>query len=166
MDLFSFINNIGIIQALCLLVGLGLVIFEMFDPGFGVPGISGLALLALGVILTAKSLFEALVMVIILMAILGLMLALAIRSATRGRLSRTMVLSTSLNKESGFNSTDDFSSYLGREGVAETTLRPSGTAVFDDIKLGVVTEGGFIQKDSPVKVVQVSGGRIVVREIK
>ncbi len=166
MELFSFIQHIGLIQAILLLTGLGLVIFEMFEPGFGIPGISGLALLSLGVILTAKTLFEAMVMIVILIAILGIMLTLAIRSASRGTLSKTMVLSDSLNKESGFSSIDDYSSYIGKEGLAETTLRPSGTAIFDGEKLDVVTEGGFIIRNSPVKIIKVSGRLIVVREIK
>jgi membrane-bound ClpP family serine protease len=117
MELFSFIQHIGLIQAIILLTGLGLVIFEMFEPGFGIPGIAGLALLSLGVILTAKTLFEAMVMIVILIAILGIMLVLVIRSASRGTLSKTMVLSESLNKESGFSSIDDYSSFIGKEGI-------------------------------------------------
>ena len=36
--------------ALCLIAGYVLVTVEMFTPGFGVPGVSGLALLLIGVI--------------------------------------------------------------------------------------------------------------------
>lgn len=165
MELFSFILNIGVLQALILIAGLGLMVFEIFNPGFGMPGIVGLILLALGVILTAKSVFEALVMTIILIAILALALALMLRSASKGRLSRTLILSDSLKKESGFSSTEDLSGYLGKEGVAATILRPSGTAEFDGVKLDVVTEGSFIPKGTRIKIINVSGRRVVVREV-
>lgn len=166
MGLFSFISHIGLIQALFLITGLGLVIFEMFNPGFGAPGITGLALLAAGVILTAKSLLEALIMIVILVAILGLVLVLAIRSATKGRLSKTLVLSDSLNTASGYVGTEDLKSFVGKKGLTITNLRPSGTAVFDNIRLDVVSEGDYIPKNTKVEVVNVSGRRVVVREIK
>lgn len=165
MELFSFISSIGLINTLCFIIGLGLVIFEMFDPGFGVPGITGLVLLAVGVIITAQTLMQALVMVIILIAILSLALVLAIRSATKGRLSRNLVLSDSLDTQSGYISTENLESFVEKEGEAISTLRPSGVAMFDDIRLDVVSEGGYIAKGTKVKVTGVSGRRVVVKEI-
>ena len=44
-----------------LLVGVGLLVFEMYVPGFGVPGISGIALLVLGFILLGPTLAQGLV---------------------------------------------------------------------------------------------------------
>ena len=37
---------------LCLLVGVGLLVLEVFIPGFGICGISGLVLLAVGILMT------------------------------------------------------------------------------------------------------------------
>lgn len=54
---------------------------------------------------------------------------------------------------------------LGVEGVALTTLRPSGIARLNERRYDVVTEGEMIQKGTPVKVVDVSGNRIVVRAV-
>ncbi|MGI6778395.1 MAG: NfeD family protein [Acetivibrionales bacterium] len=166
MGLSGFVSNIGVLQTLCLILGLALVTFEMFNPGFGIPGITGLVLLVAGVILTAKTVLEAFVMIIILVAIIGLLLMFALRSATKGRLSKTLVLSDSLNTASGYIGTEELSSYMGKEGIAITNLRPSGTAVFGDVKLDVVSDGGYIPKDTKVKVVHVSGRRVAVREIQ
>ena len=41
-----------------MLVGVGLLVFEMYVPGFGVPGISGIALLVLAVALIAAGVFN------------------------------------------------------------------------------------------------------------
>lgn len=54
---------------------------------------------------------------------------------------------------------------LNRVGRTHTKLRPSGTAVIQKSRVDVVSEGGFIEKDRPIKVVAVEGMRVVVREI-
>lgn len=54
---------------------------------------------------------------------------------------------------------------LGRSGVALTTLRPAGTAVFDGKRVDVVSEGGFVEKGRAVKVVGIEGLRVVVRAL-
>ncbi|HHV94978.1 MAG TPA: hypothetical protein GXX37_00655 [Clostridiaceae bacterium] len=163
--LLSFVEAIGIIQALLLIVGLILIIFEMFNPGFGAPGIVGLILLAVGIIFTARSFLEALVMIIIILAILGLALTIVLHSAAKGRLSKTLILNDSLNKEEGFSGTEDLEYFVGREGVTTTVLRPSGTAEFDGVKLDVVSEGEFIPKNTRVKIKKVAGRRIVVTKM-
>ncbi len=51
---------------------------------------------------------------------------------------------------------------LGREGVAQTTLRPSGFATIDDERVDVVTQGEMVPAGEAVKVIEVEGNRIVV----
>ena len=55
---------------LMLVVGFGLVVVEMYIPGFGAPGILGSILLILGVYFTAQSIGQALIMVIVIVALL------------------------------------------------------------------------------------------------
>ena len=166
MDLLDFIRDITWIQAAILLLGLVLVIFEMFHPGFGAPGITGSILLLVGILLVAKTILEAVMMIVILLAFLGIVLTFVLRSATKGRLSKILILSESQKKESGYNSTEDLEYFVGREGIVYSILRPSGIADFDGVKLDVVSEGDFIPKGAPVRVIKVEGRRIVVREIK
>jgi membrane-bound serine protease (ClpP class) len=52
---------------------------------------------------------------------------------------------------------------LDRTGTALTTLRPSGTALIDNERVDVVTEGQMVEKGTPVKVVAIEGLRVVVR---
>lgn len=165
MDIFSFVNNIQPLQATILLLGIVFFVVEMFTPGFGVAGGLGLTLFVIGIILTAKSAFEALVMFIILLAIVGLMIAIVLNSASKGKLSKVLILNDTLNHDSGFTSTDDMAYFVGREGVALTVLRPSGTGEFDGLRLDIVTEGDFINKNTPIRIVSVSGRRIAVEPI-
>lgn len=149
---------------LCLIAGLGLVIFEMFTPGFHIPGVVGLILLLISVVLSAKTLFQALVMALVILAVLSVVLVFALRSATRGRIYRTALVNKS--QEDGFLSVDDMNYFVGREGVAETMLRPAGISDFDGVKLDVVTRGEFVPKGTAVRVIKVEGRRIVVAEVK
>ncbi|MBI4585768.1 MAG: hypothetical protein HY717_17290 [Planctomycetes bacterium] len=55
---------------------------------------------------------------------------------------------------------------LGKEGVALTPLRPAGVALIQGKRVDVVTIGDFVEKDIPVRVVEISGNRVVVRHIE
>ncbi len=166
MDVLSFVSNIGVIQAILLIVGLTLIFAEIFTPGFGIAGITGIVLVIIGIIITAKTIFEALVMILILFVIVGIVFFFVFRSATRGKLSKSLVLTDTMNKESGYGSTDDLKSMIGKEGIALSVLRPSGIGDFDGIKLDVVTEGEYVPSGSRIKIIEISGPRIVVREVK
>jgi membrane-bound ClpP family serine protease len=165
MELVEIIAGMGWLQAALIIVGMGLVIVEMFFPGFGAPGITGFILLILGVILTAKNVFEALLMIVVIIIILALAFMVILHSVKKGRLSKTLVLSDVLNKKSGYTGTEDLDVFLDKEGTTVTVLRPAGAAVFDGEKLDVVSEGEFIPEGSKVRVVRVAGRRVVVRKI-
>lgn len=157
--------NIGLPAAICFALGFLFIIIEMFQPGFSAPGITGTILLIIGVVITASNFTQALIMIIVILAILGIMMALVLQSATKGRLSKILVLKEAQNKESGYIGTEDLEYFLGKEGVTVTVLRPSGTADFDGVKMDVVSQGEFIQKESRVKIIKVEGRRIVVAQI-
>ena len=55
-------------------------------------------------------------------------------------------------------------SLVGHEGVTVTALRPAAMATIDDRKVDVVSIGDFIEKDVAVRVVKVSGNRVVVQK--
>jgi len=74
----SFIFNMDILAIVCFVLGFILVIIEMFIPGFGIAGISGIILLVLGVIQTAESLIQALIILIFILLILGAALTIMI----------------------------------------------------------------------------------------
>lgn len=54
---------------------------------------------------------------------------------------------------------------LGKEGVTYTPLRPAGVAIIDGRKVDVVTLGQFIDQNVPVRVIDNSGNRVVVKTI-
>ena len=166
MDLLGFIDHFTIISALFFILGLVLIVVEMFHPGFGVPGVTGVILLFFAVSMTATSILEALVLVGIILVILGVVLKMVLQSAKEGRLAKTLVLTESLRKESGYSGTEDLQEYLGKEGITLTTLRPAGIAEIGRVKLDVVSEGEYIEKGRKVTVVKTEGRRVVVQEVR
>lgn len=164
--IFSFAENIGSIQMFLFVVGLILLFAEMFMPGFGIAGISGSVCIIIGIIMTARTALEAFVMLMIFLLVLAFVLFIILRSAKKGRLSKTLVLKSTLKKEDGYSSVDEYSALTGKEGIALTQLRPSGTGEFEGERYDVVTEGQFIQAGTAIVVVHIEGRRIVVRPIK
>lgn len=166
MVIAELIQSIGLLSVIFFGLGFLLFIIEIFVPGFGVPGILGVIFLIAGVIVTAETLLQALILIIIILAILGVLTSILIKSASKGRLSKKIILSTSINKDEGYIGTSDMQFFLEKIGTTLTVLRPSGTVDFDGVKLDVVSEGDFIPKGTEVKIIKVEGRRIVVRQVK
>ena len=57
------------------------------------------------------------------------------------------------------------SDLVGSRGTAITDLRPSGTALFDDERIDVLSESEWIPKGTPVKVISTEGNQHIVRSI-
>lgn len=165
MNVFSFIEGIETLQAVLFLLGLLLLIVEAFIPGFGIAGGTGLVLLVVGIITTARTAFEAFVMVVILILFVALMLFIILRSAKKGALSKKLILWSASRHEEGFSTTADTTSMTGKEGIAITILRPAGTGEFGGKRFDVVSEGAFIERGSKIKVIRTEGRRIVVEPI-
>ena len=54
---------------------------------------------------------------------------------------------------------------IGAIGVAATPLRPAGKTQFGEAFVDVVAEGGYIMPGTRVRVIEVEGGRVVVKEV-
>lgn len=152
---------------ICFVLGLGFLVAEMFMPGFGLPGISGIILELIAIVLVYLRFggLAALGMTLIVLALVAIALSLALRSVNKGRLSKSsVILSAEETPEEGYVATQDMDVFLGREGVTTTVLRPTGMAEFDGVKLNVSADGEYIAKDEPVRVIRVEGARVVVKK--
>lgn len=76
-----------------------------------------------------------------------------------------LVLDERQQNRDGYTSVIDKSKFLGAIGVCVTDLRPAGTITVDGEPLDVVTEGGFVKAGDKVKVINVDGSRVLVRQI-
>lgn len=162
----AYFIGFGWLPFLLIVIGIALVIIEMFLPGFGAPGIVGGICLIAGIIIKAESAVEGLMITLVILALLGVVFIFVMRSATHGALSRSpLILTTAATKNEGFSAAEDMQVFLGREGQTLTVLRPAGTAEFDGVRVDVVSESQFIPEGVKVRVIQVEGRRIVVKAV-
>lgn len=153
------------IPALIMMIaGFVLLVIEMYIPGFGLAGGSGIALMIGGIVLMKPSPLQALILALISILLLSIAFSLALHSISKGRLSRSkLVLNEALNSGK-HDEAEDLSYFVGKVGRTHTALRPAGIGEFDGVKLNIVSDGDFVNAQRFVRVERVEGNRIVVRE--
>ncbi|HQU71278.1 MAG TPA: NfeD family protein, partial [Calditrichia bacterium] len=168
------INLASSFEIILFAIGVVLLFIELFvTPGFGVMG-------GLGILCMVSSIF---------MSLLPNMETVTFGNMTgvAGRLSLTFLLTFLVaviagrylpktefwnrislqeeqRREAGYVSSRNYETYLGKTGIAITPLRPAGTGEFAGERMDVVSEGGFVDAQTPIKIVKVDGYRLVVRE--
>lgn len=152
---------------LLFLVGLLLLLLELFViPGFGIAGILGILGVFGSIILAFGDLQTALINLSIVLVVTIAAVILLWKRLSQSRLWKRLVLSHSESPQAGYRAPADLSHLVGKQGVAITPLRPSGTCVIDGQRYDVVSDGGFVKAHTRVEVVLTEGTRVVVREVK
>ena len=145
-----------------LIAGYVLLVVEMCVPGFGVPGILGTVLSVLGLLAMQPTPVEGLILVVVYVLLLLIALMICLRSVSKGRLSKSRLVLNEVSTQADSTETNDLNYFIGKTGAAHTPLRPAGIADLDGVRLNVVTEGDYIERGTPVRVVRVTGNRIEV----
>lgn len=160
------VANLPII--ICFIIGIGLLILEAFMPGFGAPGITGVILEVITLVLTwfEHGPVATLGMLLIVLLVLAIAISTSLRSITKGRLSKSpLIHSDTESNEDGYRSIQDLAVFMNKEGTATSVLRPTGIADFEGVRLNVSSEGDFIPAGTKVRIVKVEGAKILVRAV-
>ena len=153
---------------ICFVIGVGLLILEAFMPGFGAPGITGVVLEIITLVMTwfEHGPVATLAMLLIVLLVLAIAISTSLRSITHGRLSKSsLVHSETESNEEGYRSTQDLSVFVDKEGVTSSVLRPTGIADFDGVRLNVSSEGEFLAAGTKVRIIKVEGAKVLVRPV-
>ena len=153
-----------------LLVGVEVLII----PGFGLFGlVGGVALLGglfmslIGSVPTVPD-YTTAGMILTTTALLILVSTwVLIRSLPRSsRLAKSGIfLLQSTDRSTGYESAEVRDDLVGALGTAITDLRPSGTAMFADERIDVVSESEWITEGTPIRVISAEGYRHIVRSV-
>ncbi len=158
-----FTGAIGTGIVVLFIIGVILILAEVFIiPGFGIAGVSGITavLISLFFIFPNTS-----IAINVLLAVILFTLVIAIFMVKKFGSSRFWKrISLESNSKNYFSSSSK-KDYLDQEAETLSKLRPAGTIEIDGKRVDAVSEGAFIEKGKKVKVISVSGSRIVVREI-
>lgn len=148
------------ISIILILLGIALLVAEIFIPSFGVTGVLGIISIIGGIVFTANSVNQGIVMFLVILVIVLLLMFIAYRFVASRR--SPLILKDILNEE---NLSQDLAFFIGKRGVALTILRPAGKGDFDGVRLDVMTEGDFIRKDQIIVVTRIEGKKIFVKEV-
>ncbi len=157
---------------LIIIVGLVLLFIEGFlVPGFGIAGIAGIVVLLWGLYellipdipvshdIYSRALDGLTIGIIGGIIALVLLFRLMIKTKFWNKLTSPGVES----KDAGYTISMGLEDWVGKSGKTVTDLRPSGWINIDNQKIFVVTEGEFLEKNQPVKILSVDGNRVIVR---
>ncbi len=133
---------------------------EIYLPG-GVLGVLGALSLVAAVVTgffigTSFGFLSAAAIVILSAAGLYLFVRVFPKTGAGRRLTLTASGSDFISTPEGLESLQD------REGIAESTLRPSGIAVVDNRRIDVVARGIWIEAGTRIRVAAIHGNRIEV----
>jgi membrane-bound serine protease (ClpP class) len=165
------------VDVLLFVLGVGLIALELLViPGFGVAGIAGMACVMVGIYLALvdrpipkfswdyQILNSALFTFIFMICTTSLGIFVIWKLSPESRIKELMVLSASEDAKRGFTASESLEAMIGQYGRSLTHLRPTGRARFAGDPIEVQTEGGFIEKDRPLKVIRVVGNKVFVVE--
>ncbi|MEL6538461.1 MAG: NfeD family protein [Bacteroidota bacterium] len=167
-------------EIIAFFVGVLLIALEVFViPGFGVAGISGIIFMvgSLVLIMVNNNYFDfelvdnnqiVTAVITTLAAMLGsvvLLFVVGVRFTSTKMFDRVALKDTQDSKE-GYTSTSNPKSFIGQRGTAYTVLRPSGKIMIGEALYDAYTQGGYIEKDSEVEVIDDSGTSLKVKLLK
>lgn len=148
------------IVAALLVIGYLLLLIEVFvTPGLGLLGLAGLACLGGGCVLAFVWYGAERGTLLVAATLVGATALLVIVPKTR--FGRRMVHRESLASAQASESRVE----VGQVGTAESDLRPAGIARFGDLRESVVADGEFLATGTAVRVVEISGSRVVVESV-
>lgn len=148
---------------LLLVAGFILVGVEMVVPGFGLPGLSGIACLIGGILLTAKTVEQGLTITVIVVVLLAVMLTVVLLILKT--VKPPFVLEDELKAEHGQLNASDLEYLVGKEGVASTDLKPAGKCDIEGVEFDVRAEGRYIEKGTKVRINRIYENTIMIKEI-
>lgn len=143
--------------------GILLLFLETLLAGFGIVGITGLAMVVLGILLSGDSPLQASVSLfsaVLISVPVGMFL---VRRGYKSKLLNRSVLSVQLDEKSGFVAKKNRCDLLEKQALTLTPMRPSGRILIDDIRYDALTGGEYIESGEAVVVYRVSNGQIFVR---
>jgi membrane-bound serine protease (ClpP class) len=156
-------------------VGLALLGVEIFViPGFGLFGIlggvgvlAGLYLSLMGGLPTSADFTRAGLVLSTTMLLIVVTAWAMIRSLPRSKrfLKSGIILGEGMERAAGYVSATPRRELVGMVGKAITDLRPSGTGLFGEERIDVVSESEWITEGTPIRIVSAEGYRHVVRPV-
>lgn len=155
------------ISVFLFLLGIILLFVEIITPGFGLPGISGITFVLLGIGSSMQSLEQAVLAILSALVVSTIAIVVLFKLGFKSRTFDKVMLKASSPNEAIFKNEkidlDDIN--IGDSAISATVLRPSGFIEIDGKKFDALAESTWIEKGKKVVITSIKGKKITVKEI-
>ena len=148
--------------AIIFFAGIVLLVIEIAAPGFGVFGITGLIAIFVGIVFAAPTLSQGIGSLLIALSVAILSIPIFFKIFGRSRLIQRFVLASEQTVAMGYTHAETKDHLMGQTGKTLTSLRPAGSISLDGLRIDALSDGEFINKGVPVKVIRVEGTKVFV----
>jgi len=145
------------------ILAVGVIIAEFILPSAGILSITAAGLMVYSLVVTFRDVSPQIGLILVCAdaIIIPVSLIIGLKLLSRS----PFALKSSLRKDDGFDTRSvGLAAFVGLEGTALSTLRPSGIARISERRCDVVTKGEFIDAGEQVVVVRVEGNHLVVKK--
>ncbi|MBM4032948.1 MAG: hypothetical protein FJ291_14330 [Planctomycetes bacterium] len=168
---------------LLFVLGVLLAVMELFVPSFGTLSVGAIVCFAVSIwgVYDPERPAAAIAMGILAPAVAIAIICFGLKVVPRTSWGRGLVLrppqeegtqerptvseTAALSPEGG-TAERELAPLVGKEGVAQSELRPAGVALIGGKRVDVVADGALIPPGTRVRVVAVEGNRVVVRKVQ
>lgn len=147
-----------------LVVGLFILVVDIYIEGFGLLGVVGLLVIAASLFITVAWVPFGGFIVLGKVAVMVPGIFLLFRFLRSRQLDGKLILTETLAEDKVDVSGLEY--FMGKEGITKTALRPHGTADFNGAGVEVCSDSKYIAEGKRVKVVDVKGRRVFVSLIE
>ncbi|MHC5142833.1 MAG: NfeD family protein [Planctomycetota bacterium] len=144
-----------------------LLVFEIFIPSLGLLTATALLCLAGGMYIffqvsTTVGWIGVWTAVVLIPAVWVIVYKLLPKTS----IGRVLELKKVEQAMGGIPDQEHLESLMGQSGIVLTPLRPVGMCEFEGKKIVCVADTGYVEKQTPVKVIHVEGNKVTVRKIE
>ena len=158
-------ETLTIIGIILLVAGFVLAAVELTMPGFGLPGISAIICLIVGIFFIADTIEEGILITVVVIVVLGILMTIIMGLLAKRKLKSPIILDTDVKAEDSHLNSSDLEYLIHKEGIAMTDLRPAGRGNFDGIDLDISSDGSYIERGTPVVIDRISEKRLIVKRL-
>lgn len=166
-DIVALFEGYGAIPMIIMLAGIVLCIVEVFVPGFGAFGITGLSLSVCGIVvrmIMGASLTQFLIMILSAISLVVLAILIMLISAKAGAIRRSPLIENKTSISVNYGSDDKkLLKMLGKVTFATTEFKPSGKFDYNGEIFEARTNGEFIAKGSKIQIIEIQADKIIVK---
>ena len=168
MEFTQIFTEMHWVPALLLIVGIVMMIVEIFVSGFGFFGISGIISLVAGVIVRicfGLNVSQSLTLILLVIGFLVLVVMLMVYGAQYGFLGKTGLFERRTTLSKDYNKVErELKRLVGRNGKTISKLDLGGKAKIRGKIYDVVSISSYIEPNTNIKVVEIKDNTIMVRK--